>query len=45
MPVSGEHENYDFRIADFIYQPVFLYNKAAPLSRTFSRKLFGMACI
>ena len=19
MPVSGEHENYDFRIADFVY--------------------------
>lgn len=26
MPVSGEHENYDFRIADFIYQPVLLCN-------------------
>lgn len=36
MPVCGEHEHNDFRIVDFIYQPMFFGDPSAPLSAAVS---------
>ena len=43
MPVCGEHEHNDFRIVDFIYQPMFFGDPSAPLSAAVTFQWLGFS--
>ena len=44
MPIGCEDEHKHLLVMNFIHQPMFFVDSAAPLSTAVSRKRFGLAC-
>ncbi len=43
MAISGEYEHYNFCVVDLVNKPMLLGYTSAPLSRSVSTELFGLA--